>query len=99
MAGFVRMRVHRIKVGRSGHDLLRRRSAGVLLAICYLFITCAFSHVMHLKGGGKFPLMRMVRHEMNMMDRGNKLAIYDKIHKALPFLDEMNDPETRELKR
>jgi hypothetical protein len=74
-------------------------SMRALILFCCIFSIHSWDHVMYLRGGGKFPLMRMVKNEMQNMDQGHRLAIYDKIHKALPFLDEVGDPEALELKR
>jgi len=48
--------------------------------------------------GGKFTLERMMKNEMEFMGKANRLAALDKIHKAMPFLDEGEDRYTQELK-
>jgi hypothetical protein len=74
-------------------------SMRAVILFCCISATRSLEHVMHLRGGGKFPLMRMVKNELQTMDNGHRLAIYDKIHKSLPFLDDVGDPESLELKR
>lgn len=52
---------------------------------------------LQLRGGGKFPLKRMMRHNVNNMSREQRVASLEEIHKLMPFLDEGTDPLTREV--
>lgn len=48
---------------------------------------------------GKFRLDRMMKNEMELMGKTNRIATLDKLHKALPFLDKDDDKYTQELKQ
>ena len=54
---------------------------------------------MHLRGGGKFSLKRMMKITLDRLPPEERARMFDKVHKAMPGLDQGNDKYTHELRR
>ena len=71
------------------------------VSFCLLYLLATFTSsselVLRLRGAGRFPLMRKVRHAFETMHKEERLRLLDATHRAAPIFDYGNDRFTREL--